>query len=65
MSILVVTLCAGLTCMDAEWPMDGAALPFQCSRTMAEVVPAWIERHPGFTVRRYKCVPAAKVQREA
>lgn len=65
MYLLIATLCAGMTCMEAEWQVEPTtAIPHNCMAALNERAPQWLMKHPGFTVRRFKCVPADRVQRD-
>ena len=64
--VLIVMMCAGLTCHDAEWRVEpGTVLPHNCAAAFGALAPDWLARHPGFVVRRFKCVPAERVERDA
>lgn len=67
--ILVATFCAqlamGLACHEAEWPVEPATvLPRNCQAALNALAPRWLERRPGYTLRRFRCVPAARLGRD-
>lgn len=64
--LLIVTFCLGLACYDAEYPVEAATvLPHNCVAALGEVAPSYIAKHPGFEVRRWKCVPIERLERDA
>jgi len=67
MFVLLVTLCAGLSCVEAEWqlpPEVRAELPHNCMAAANVYVPEWLKTRPRYRVKRLKCVPYERVQRD-
>lgn len=65
MYILIAMFCSGLSCVDAEWPVQPTtAIPHNCMAALGELAPPWLQKHPGYVVRRFKCIPAERMQRD-
>lgn len=65
MFVLIATFCSGLSCFEAQWPVQPiTALPHNCLSAVNELAPEWLAKHPGYTLRRAKCVPEERIERD-
>jgi hypothetical protein len=64
--LLTLTMCLHLSstaCLFPQFPLDHSAqLPFHCARAAQQLAVEWLQRHPGYVLRRAECKPAAKAK---
>jgi len=66
--ILTIVFCLQMSatqCITPQWPLSdevNAALPVNCSHAAQTIAAEWLQTHPGYTLRRAECRPAAKAK---
>lgn len=67
MLVLVLAVCLELDpqdCREIQLPMLAeAATPYQCAHNGQIEAVKWVESHPQWRVRRWKCVPEERLER--